>query len=1036
MHVRFAGGLNTKTDPKGVPATQLLVCENAVFRRATSLQKRYGYESLSQTIESSAALQSSAQHLGVRDGELLAFSPTRCYSRQTGADQWSDAGQVYSVVGADRPLVKTGTQQSQPDMATLSGVTVVAWEDSSGGVWWSVVDAVSRRILRGATQADALGQAPRCVPCGDNLHVYYTVPSRTALMAVVVDPLAPGRAVAPVTILDDLDGANPRYDAVPTKRQGTPAAIAWLENTSTSIRVGYVDQSGTLGAPVVGYPSVITYPAGMLPASPIAIAFGDIDGADGDRIAVSYVTGAGTATVSVFSGGQGVIAPIDDLIDMHGGAATSAQRMALAIRATAAGVRATVVWEEAAAQPSERFCVINTLDTIAGLTESATIRSVGLAGGAFLVGADAFAVFVHDTTFFNSYVALRINGIPTDGIVSIARMAPAAAAGAPPRHHLPTAHVVDDVVTFSLPVRERLASENNDKFREAGIRLFELDFASPQSHQTVQLGRGLYLGGACMQHYDGRIWSEFGFHVGPELITAVPSALGGALTHSTTYEYRAWYEWTDAQGEIHRGPTSQGTLVTMGVADDGVTLTLPTYRITNKPNVRICVARSQAAKTGKTAQLFRITSLDLATAGQPNGYVASSIGVDHVTFVDEMSDSDVALQEEIYTDGGVLSNDPAPLGAVVARSKSRLFATDPSSGTTIRYSQPIDDGYAVEWPPDLIQTVDPFGGDVTALASQDDRVVIFKESAIFVFSGDGPAINGDTATSGFTLPQLVTSDVGCTEPNSIVLTPTGHMFKSAKGIYLLGRDGGVEYVGAAVEAYNGQRIVRASVMPDRTQVVFLTDAGSTLLFDYLFGQWSTFTNHEGLDAAVVLNAYHYLRIDGRVFRETVGAYADDGKRIRLRLETAWLHMLDQLQGFQRFWYLHILGSWMSPHQLGVQYETDYSPGWTDSYWLDATGATSSTGWITGANANPIGVEPIAGSNYGDGEYGAGEYGGTAPGVYQWRVDLNEKGQSIRFRFEDFEAAGLAGPCFELSEMLLTGGVLGNVRRPWTAGRSI
>ena len=187
---------------------------------------------------------------------------------------------------------------------------------------------------------------------------------------------------------------------------------------------------------------------------------------------------------------------------------------------------------------------------------------------------------------------------------------------------------------------------------------------------------------------------------------------------------------------------------------------------------------------------------------------------------------------------------------------------------------------------------------------------------------------------------------------------------------------------------------------------------------------------EGFDAVVVGNQYHYLRTDGRVFRETIGVHSDAGVRIRLRLETAWIHMTEQLQGFQRFWFMHLLGTWRSPHQLGIQYQTDYTPGWTDAWWYDATGLTDSTGWITGSNAAPIGVDPITGSNYGD-----GVYGGTTPDLYEWRLHLNEKGKSIQFRYEDFEAEGYADASFELTEMLLTGGVIAPAQRPWTAARS-
>lgn len=1025
LRVAFAGGVETKMDPKAVPSTQLLALENGVFTRAISIQKRNGY--------SGFAADEDARRLGVRDDELLEFTSRSCRSRQTGTEQWSDAGACFSAVGTDRPLVKTGTQQTQPDAATLDGVTAVAWEDSRGGVWWSVVDD-SGRVLKAPVQASATGISPRCVACGTNLHIYYAVAVARSVFVVVVNPADASQMVSPVLLIDDLDSTSPVYDACETERVGQPAAIVWKEHGTNDYRLGYVDDSGVLGGALTGHPTVITYTfTNLLATSPIAIAFWDSDGGAGDVIGVAFVDASNGATVQTFSGGDDVD-PIDEILAFGGiYTATNVQRIALTFAdsgTTSPPPIAWVVFEEAAAAASNRYCRMFAIDVDSGGVQSIeSVRSAGLASGAWSIGADAFAVFVHDTTYFNTYVTLRLaDSFP------VGRHVAGSAAGSPPRKHLPTARVDASVVSIALPVRDRLISENSDKFRETGIRLVSMDFDSEDSHQYAQLGRGLYLAGACPLHYDGRAWTEQGFHVGPELIATTPAA-GGSMTVSTTYLYRSWYEWTDAQGEVHRGPVSFGTLVTMGGADTQVTLTLPTLRITQKENVRICVARSLAAKTGNTAQLFRVTSLDPTTASSPNGYVANSKTVDTVTFVDRMSDTTLALQESLYTDGGILSNDPTSLGSVIARGKSRLFFTDSSNPNLIRYSQELEDGYGAEIPPELQVVVDPFGGPVTALANQDDRVIVFKASAIYTFSGDGPTASGDIANGGFSRPQLVTSDVGCTDPSSIVLTPAGHMFKSAKGIYLLDNGGGVQYIGAPVEAFNSQRVRRATVMPDRTQVIFLPDEGKALLFDYLFNQWSTFTNHAGYDAAVVGNTYHYLRTDARVFRETIGQYSDAGVRIQLLFETAWIRMQEQLQGFQRFWFMHLLGTWMSPHQLGLQYRLDYRSQWSSERWLDATGLTDSTGWITGDGANPIGEEAITGSAYGDGPYGDGPYGGIDPGTYAWRMRLSEKGHAIQFRLRDYEADGYTGASFEPTEILITGGVKANARRPYTAARS-
>jgi hypothetical protein len=701
-------------------------------------------------------------------------------------------------------------------------------------------------------------------------------------------------------------------------------------------------------------------------------------------------------------------------------------RIALAI----AGTTAWVAFEESAVDASNRYCVVNSVEIGGAAGTEQTIRSVGLASRAFQAGNedDAFAVFVHDTTYFNTYLTLRLSDFAPVG-----RQLAAWAAGAPAQTHLSSVHVTDGVARVTLPYKQRLSSANNDKFTETALRQLSLEFGSANAHQTAQIGRGLYLAAACPQHYDGRSWTEQGFHVGPELIT-VTEAAGGSMTASSVYRYKAWYEWTDAQGEIHRGPESIATVASMGVGETQVTLTLPTLRVTRKSNVRICVARSLP---GDATRLWRVSSLDPTTSGAAaNGYIANDPDADSVSFVDRMSDTDLQLQEFIYTNGGFLSNDPTSLGSALCVGKNRIFFTDASAGSVVRYSQRIATGYGLEVAPELAHDVDPVGGDITALAEMDGVIYAFKRSSIFAFNGDGPPENGNVATSGFSAAIRLPTDVGCSEPSSIVLTPDGLMFKDeARGIHLIDRSRTVTYVGAPVEAYNAQDVRRATVMPGRTQVAFLTGSGWTLLYDHLFKQWSTFTNHEGMDSAVVDGVYHYLRTNDVVWRETIGEYSDAGARITLRFETAWLHLLEHLQGFQRFWKLLLLGTWGSPHQLGIQCRTNYDEAWSDASWLDATGDTDGDGWLSGEGVAEVGVDPITGTDYGEGVYGDGPYGGRGPDVYQWRYGIHEKGQSIQFRFEDFEKAGLAGASFELTEMTIVGGAMKPDIRPFSGARS-
>ncbi len=1021
---KFAGGIETKMDPKAVPAVRLLGLENGVFAKAISIQKRNGYVARLMNVDGVVAPIMNTRRLAARDEELLLFTDNNCYSKQDGNDQWTDAGPVVCAIGRDRAVVHTSSQQTMPDHATNGGVIAYAWEDSLGGVWWTTVDETSGTIYRASTQADALGQRPRCVAVGTAIHIYYAVPTTQSIMVIVINPSIPAAPVTPVILVSDLDVTNPNYDACTTIRTENPALIAWHEHATNNIRVGYVTAGGTLGAPANGNPSVYTVVNDILATSPLACAFKYTDDGTGDRIFLSYMDNTNVGRVRTLDGGTIAlgIGTVAATIDTAYAAPTSVTRIALGV-----GTNVWVAFEEAAVQASQRFTVANSVAIDGAAGTERTIRSVGLASRAFQAGMldDVFAVFVHDTTYFNVYLTLRLSDF-----LSVGRHLAGSAAGAPTRSHLSSAHVSDNVASIVLPYQTRLASANSDKFAEKALRLITLDFDDEDAHQTAQIGNGLYMAGACPMHYDGR-WNEQGFHVGPEYMPAPVLAAGGSMTVSSTYLYVLWYEWTDSRGEIHRGPTSIGTTVVTGGADTQVTMQVPTLRVTAKANARICVARSLP---GDTSRLWRVSSLDPTVTG-PNGFIANDKTVDSISFVDRMSDATLQLQERIYTTGGILSNDPTSLGSIVTVGKNRLFFTDSSAGSVVRYSQRIATGYGLEVAPELAHDVDPAGGDITALRVMDGIVVVFKTSSIYLFGGDGPTETGSTAVGSFSDAKKVPGTVGCTDPASIVEIPAGLMFKSDQGIWILKRDLGLEYIGAPAERYNSQDVRRAIAMPGRTQVLFLTSSGMTLLYDHLFGQWATFTNHEGLDAAVVGGEFYYLRTNDVVWKETVGSYSDDGAPITLRLETAWLHMQEHLQGFARFWKMLLLGTWVSPHQLGIQYRLSYNDAWSDPVWLDATGETDSTGWLTGDNCNTIGEEPITGTAYGEGAYGDGPYGGDAPDIYQWRFGIHENGQAIQFRFEDFEKSGLAGASFELTEMTVVGGVKAVDIRPFTAARS-
>jgi hypothetical protein len=1011
----FQGGVDTNHDRKQVAPVKVLDLQNAVFTQDTTLIKRTGYRALGRSIEAGGGDYSGALALGSRDNELLTFTAAGTYSYRPLANNHALTGNPLSITAAERPIAKTGTEQSQADAGGQNDVTVAAWVDSRGGIWWEVIEESTGRVLRPPAQLSTVGAQPRVVPAGGvGVHVYFADQAAHVLWVAVIDTTNPTALVAPLQLLTDLS-PNVGYDVCQTTLDVViggstpiaPPAIVWATDVGT-IRLGYVDPTGVVG-------SVTT----NLPPPVIAAIFTPTPG---NTIGIAYSATQGLAYAAWRNDTPTLQAAVWDLL-LTAATTTAATTVPIGIstRTTAvawAGTRLYLLVEDTTGATSERDTRLWSLyiDVAIGnavnvLPAPFPLRGLSAASRIFVDGSVPYAYAVHDVPFFSVYLLIRI----TDGVV-VARTMPTAAHGTQVNGtSIWTSTASQDPTD---PRRWRIPLLANvqlqalaGQFAETGIAWVTLDFADPSAWQNEQLGRGLYLAGAAPSHYDGNRWAEMGFHVAPDgVITGTPAA-GAGLLNTGTYTYQIWYEETDAQGEVHRGPTSVGTSVALTGGQNQVTITGPMYRCaTGRRSVRVCIARGPV---GIADELFRVTSLDPTTAAAPaNGYIANDPTVDTWTFVDRMSDAVLLLQNPLYTTGGVLSNDPAPMaGGVLAVGKNRLFFTDPADPTMIRYTQELAEGFAAEMAAPLRQRLDPFGGAVTALAIMDGAVYPFRETAVYVVGGPGP-LPDPTAqpdTFSFTPGDVVTSDVGCTTPQSIVTTPDGLAFKSAKGWRRIGRDRKVVDIGQDARGFDSQGVSAATLIPRAQRILLLTgDAtGSTLLYDYQRSQWSRFTNHVGIDALILNGLYYYLRTDGRIFVETPGLYKDDNSHIPMVIEMAWLKMAGYLQGWQQIWYAQFVGEYKSAHTLRVRFRLNYELQWSANFDLDVDGNFTA-------------------SVYGSGAYGAGPYGSTGSSVYQRRIHIGKPCQAIQFQIQDVEQTANFGAAFELSELVLTGGIKGNL----------
>jgi hypothetical protein len=296
-----------------------------------------------------------------------------------------------------------------------------------------------------------------------------------------------------------------------------------------------------------------------------------------------------------------------------------------------------------------------------------------------------------------------------------------------------------------------------------------------------------------------------------------------------------------------------------------------------------------------------------------------------------LSDPQAASAPSPYVDSGELPSEAIGPTLDVCSTQQRLFAIDAEDRLRVYFSKPFARGYAPEFNGALTLRCASEGGDLVACETLDDKLILFKQSRIYVtpvFSGPDALGNG----TAFDAPREISSDVGCVSRKSVATGPFGICFQSQRGIYLLGRDLGLTWVGEAVrDSLAGRTIQAATVVPVANEVRWVLDDGTALVWEYRLNQWMTHANVPSVDTCIWLDRWTRV-LESRTARyDDSTTYSSNPGRPLPSITTSWIKLAG-LQGFQRVWRATLIGTHITGH-LGVQVGYDYESGWTDTHTL-------------------------------------------------------------------------------------------------------
>ena len=938
VQISLSGGIDTKSDEKLVAQTNLTELENGVFNKGSTITKRYGYSALSPNVVGGTALTSGDGLLTFED-ELFLTASNTFYSFAPSREAWLSKGSFRALLPSLKDVVRNNSTQTVPDIAIYNRMAVIAWEDTSdNGIHSAVIDLENNVFLMRDTVVIATGTNPRCVKVNESLFVFYAVGGSTELNCkkLNLDTLAYG---AEITISSGLQSTN-LYEVV----EGDGTAFFAYHSASTAVTVGYLMESGVIGSPAYGFIS----PTAHTIAAPTN-CLDVVANADKSKYYVAYRNA---------SAGLKLISFLPNLtVDLSDRVIDSTTTVNNVTQIFDSSSNLNLLYEISASNTYDHYIKTNTVTIASSTTGTPSVvkRSVGLASKAFMQGSTIYINVVHESGLQSTYFTMTSGGLLT------AKFALGEASGLPAKNILPTFQEDEtDIFISAAPVRTELKSSSDGVYATTGITRVKLDFSSGDIN-FAELGGNLHVYGGFLNMYDGNSIVEHGFHLSPENITS-SFGTSGSMANGA-YNYKVIYSWKDHKGQIHYSAPSVVKTITTTGGNDQVNIIVPSLRLTQKTDVKIRVYRTEATKS----------TLYYFTAEADN-----STTTDSVTIADTSADATIISNEFLYTNGGILGNIAPPSGNVIGVYKNRVFVVSGEDQKTVYFSKARSKGLPVEFSETLRVTLSD-ADTITALADMDGKLFIFEQSRIFMMSGDGPTNTG--VQDNFTKPQLITSDVGCSNTNSIVSTPKGLMFQSTKGLYLLDRALKTQYLGSDVETYNSLTVKGATLVQDSNQVRFLTSDDKTLVYDYFYDKWSVFTNHYGNGSVLWQGLYTYLRTDGRVYKENTD-YLDDKRAITMRITTAWIN-LGQFQGFQRIYKSIVLGDFKTKHVMICQIAYDYEPFFNEEHKFDFGTAKN---YEVYGEASP---------------YGDGKYGGDSDGVYQFRIQhTKQKCQSFRIRFFD------------------------------------
>lgn len=930
--MRLSQGLDLRTDFTVSAAPYLVQARNVWIDKETSMRKRNGFRALSKNIVGGGAL-AKASSLLAYNNELLLADDTYLYSWSQAAQQWMRRDVAIPTVVKQVPAPFAPPAVATVQYVQAGGIDYYAYSDASH-VYVATADSNTKALISPPAAIFTNGAGG-----GVPVLISFQLCAFRATAAVVikytgggpsyclqVQTVGPTGSVSSALLLTNNMG-NTYTGNYGVAYDGAALIVAWQDtalankpitvtelNEALQVAPTYTPQTincGTTSVYAVAVACSINAPAkAWIYADGYALQYTNLT----QLASLTYPTNGTYLSTNTPTAVLGVMSDdgtVADFIGSSGGGNTAGT--AFAANTASAYAAAAVPYSVAVSGP---FRYNGDTYSWVGYQNVLGQRQTPLSGAQTATASPQSVAMLYNWTKQRYVARLGYGTInysaavpspvsqPTPGTFAFGMVRNVALTA--------TAGTINSPVVTLAPVTSPFY---------ATVR-----FATASELQSARLGKQQFLANGLPYSYDGAAVTEHGFTVAPEIINVQEIGYNIGALVAGTRQYIAVWEWTDAQGQLHQSaPSGAFTYTRSSSATYAPVLTFAPLQLTQKKGVNIAIYKTTASGT----IYFRLGTASAQTIGS---YINTTGGTVTAYCFTDTNDSDTDIGgSTVYTTGGELPNDAPPACTIVSAARTRLFLSGGEDDNLITYSKEVVASLGLGFSLALTQRVDLVPGAVTGVCNLDDKTIAFKQNNIVYWSGTGPTPNG--ANNDFTDIQILTNGVGCVSAPSMINTPDATLFQSVRGIYQLGRDLGVTFIGAPVSPLGTLAITSAVLVPAKGHVRFGSASADCLVYAYealstypqfniTAGQWTTFGNYNQVGAAVWQGAYSFARANGQVCVETTG-FDDAGSAIAFDVQTGWIRPAGPLEAGE-FYEFAILGMWQGAHVLHVEEYVDYS----------------------------------------------------------------------------------------------------------------